>query len=115
VEALQVTARFPNIAPDKLSEFKRLVGEAVAIVKGDPGCLQYDWFLSEDETVCVVREAYASSDAVMAHMASIGALIAPLMQLGGGLQIECFGSPSQTLIAAAESLKPIYYSFLQGK
>src|SRR4051812_37681310 len=52
VDTLQVSARFPRIAPDKLSEFKRIVGEAVAMTKEEPGCLQYDWFLSADETVC---------------------------------------------------------------
>jgi len=115
VDTLQVSARFPRIAPDKLSEFKRIVGEAVAMTKEEPGCLQYDWFLSADETVCHVRETYANSEAVLAHMAATGGLLGSLIELGGGIEIECFGNPSPVLLAAAESLKPTVYTHLQGK
>lgn len=115
MDTLQISARFPNIAPDKLGEFKRMAAEALVITKGDPGCLQYDWFLSADQTVCEVRETYASSDAVLAHLGAVGALIGPMMEIAGGLQVECFGSPSQALLEAAAAFKPTVYSYLQGK
>ena len=102
------SAKFPHIPEDKLAEFKRLAAEALAITKSEPGCLQYDWFLSADATECVVHEVYANSDAVLAHMAGVGALIGPLMQLGGGLEIVCFGDVSPALREAAAALKPNY-------
>ena len=115
MDTLQVSAKFPNIEKDKLEEFKKTVAEAVEITKGEPGCLQYDWFLSADETVCEARETYADSDAVLAHMAGTGELLGGLIELGGGIRIECFGSPSQTLLTAAAALQPVVYSHLQGK
>jgi quinol monooxygenase YgiN len=75
VDKLQISARFPHIDPANLSEFKTLAVEALAITKTDPNALQYDWFLSADETVCEVRETYANSDAVLAHLAAMGPLL----------------------------------------
>ena len=115
MDTIQASARFPNIAPDKLSEFKRLVAEAVEATKGEPGCLHYDWFFNADETVCEAREVYANSDAVLAHMAGAAALLGQLIELGGGIKIDCFGSASPALVEAAAALNPNYFAHFQGK
>jgi hypothetical protein len=60
---LQVNATFPNITPDAVDEFKQVAAEALATIRGEPGTLQHDWFFSGDGAQCIVREAYASSDA----------------------------------------------------
>lgn len=116
MDQLQLTATFPNIASDKLGEFKKLAGEAMEIVRTmEPGTLQYDWFFNADETQCVVRETYASSDAVMAHMGNMGELLGEIAALGGGIEIEIFGDPSATLREAAAQMQPAVYSYFQGK
>ena len=52
----------------------------VAIVRAkDPGTLLYDWYLSADEKECLVRETYASSEAMLAHMANVGAELQAMM------------------------------------
>lgn len=115
MEQLQVTATFPRIAGDDLSEFKRLAGEALELTADDPGMLQYDWFFSHDESKCVVRETYADSDAVLTHIGLLGDLLGRVIELGGGVQIEVFGNPSDTLVKATEALQPTIYSYFQGK
>ena len=70
MEQLQLTATIPSIPADRLAEFKDLAARALELTRGEEATLQYDWFLSEDETKCVVRETYANSDAVLAHMAN---------------------------------------------
>src|SRR5580765_6562062 len=111
VEQLQVTGTFPNISPADLAEFKQLAAKALELAKGEATTLQYDWFFSDDETKCVVRETYASSDAVLAHMANLGDLLGQLAQLGGGVHIEAFGTPSAQLLEAAAALQPKLYGF----
>jgi quinol monooxygenase YgiN len=59
---IQLRATFPNIANDKLGEFKELAQKAVVAVRGESGALQYDWFLSDDQTKCVVLEKYVNSE-----------------------------------------------------
>ena len=83
MKQLQVTATFPQIPSDNLGEFKRMAGEALKVTADDTGVLQYDWFFNADETVCEAREVYANSDAVLAHMAGVGALLGQLIELGG--------------------------------
>lgn len=46
--------------------------------------------------------------------AAVGDLLPRLMELGGGMQIEAFGSLSPALSEAAAALQPTVYSYLQG-
>ena len=69
---LHVVGTFLNIDPAKLSAFKQVVAEAVALAKNEEGTLRYEYFLSPDETTCVVLETYASSEAALAHMTGMG-------------------------------------------
>jgi quinol monooxygenase YgiN len=112
---IQVTATLPNIAPGNLPEFKELAARALEITKGEETTHQYDWFFSDDETKCVVRETYANSDAILTHMANMGDLLGKLAELGGGLEIEAFGDPSPELLEAAAALQPTVYRYFQGK
>ena len=68
----ELTATLPNIAPGDLAEFKELARRALELTKDQTTTLQYDWFLSDDETKCVVRETYANSDAGLAHVTNMG-------------------------------------------
>jgi quinol monooxygenase YgiN len=70
----QVTATLPTIAPENLAEFKRLATQAVELAKGEAGTIQYDWFLSDDETDCIVQAKYQSSDAQLSHTANMGVM-----------------------------------------
>ena len=115
MKQLQDTATFPRIPGDHLGEFKRLAGEALKITQDDAGALQYDWFFNEDESKCVVRETYADSDAVLTHLGLVGDLLGRIIEVGGGIEIEVFGDPSDALLKATEALQPTIYSYFQGK
>ena len=115
-EKIQVSAVFPNIAPGDLAEFKQVAAAALALTIPEPGTLHYDWFFSEDETKCVVREIYADSDAMLAHLENVGELLlGRLIELGGGLEPEGFGSPSAELAEAIAPFNPTMYGHFQGK
>jgi quinol monooxygenase YgiN len=61
------------IRPGQLEAFKALMDEMVASTKAEPGALNYEWFISEDSTMCHIYERYADSAAVMAHMGNFAA------------------------------------------
>ena len=65
---IQFSARFANVSSATLAEFKEAAAEVMDIAKGEPGVLQYDWFINDNQTVCVVRETYQDSDALLAHV-----------------------------------------------
>lgn len=115
MEKIQITATLPNIAAENVAAFKEVAARALELTRAEATTLQYDWFFSDDETRCVVRETYANSDAVLAHIANVGELIGKLAELGGGLEIEAFGDPSPELLEAAAAFEPTIYRFFQGK
>jgi hypothetical protein len=65
LKELQVTARL-KIRDGQFEAFKAAAKECLrSVVERDDGTLQYDWFLNEAKTECVVRETYRDSDAVL--------------------------------------------------
>ena len=112
---LHVVGKFPSIDPAKLSEFKKVVAQAIEIAKREEATLQYEYFMSADETACVVLETYASSEALLAHMAGGGSVHQRLFELGGDLKADVFGDPSPALVEATAAFKPKIYSSIGGK
>lgn len=111
---LQVTAR-TKIHPGKLNEFKALVTQCVTSVKEkDRNTLQYDWFFSEDQTECVLRERYADSNAVFEHLANLGNLFGKLLEVSDLTSMEVYGNPSEELRKATVGMNPKIYSFYHG-
>ena len=67
-EQLQISAIL-TIKEGQLENFKAVAKKCIKNTREkDTGTLQYDWFLDEEGGTCVVREIYASSDAVLSHI-----------------------------------------------
>lgn len=116
MDQIQITARFSNIPSRNLVTFKELAAQALEITTGEAGALQYDWFFNDDESECVVRETYADSNAVLAHVGGLGDLFGQLVEVGGGCSFEVCGRPSTELAAATAGLQlSVYPSYFQGK
>jgi quinol monooxygenase YgiN len=115
VSQIHVIGTFPNIDPAVLGEFKQVVAQAVEIAKGEAETLQYEYFMSPDETRCVLLESYASSDALLAHMANMGSVLQRLFELGGQVEADVFGDPSPALLEAAAAFEPRIYASIGGK
>lgn len=111
------TSTSMKIRRHKLDEFKQVAAEMLsATAERDTGTLQYDWFLNSDQTICVIREAYESSEALLAHMAHLDEALGkrPLRLLAYGHKAEVFGDPSPKLLTVTQGLSVKWYSFLQG-
>jgi hypothetical protein len=63
----------------------------------------------------VVRETYQNSQAVLTHLGMVGDILGPVVEVGGGVEIEIFGRPSEELVQAVEAFRPTYYAYFQGK
>jgi quinol monooxygenase YgiN len=114
--SIQVNAKFAHVSRSNLEAFKRVAADALETARSEPGVLQYDWFLDDTETVCVVRETYRDSGALLAHIATMGELLGTLSELGGGCELEMFGDPSHLLVGATASLqRSIFRSAFQHK
>jgi quinol monooxygenase YgiN len=96
VSELLGIARF-RFLEGKRDEYLRLAAQADALVAAnEPGTLQYDIFLNDDQTECLVIERYRDSDAARAHFANVGHLFADILatvelihgELAGDLDAE---------------------------
>jgi quinol monooxygenase YgiN len=112
---IQFTATFPNIPPENLGTFKEIAAQQMVATRTEAGSLQYDWFFNDDETKCIVREAYVDSDAVLAHGANVGELLARLGEVGGAMDLEVFGNPSDDLTAMFAAMNAPVYKPFQSK
>ena len=111
ISELKVVARL-KIHEGKLDEFKALSKECQSIVKEkDQGTLQYEWFLNQDQTECVVHERYLDSNALMDHMGNLGDTLGQLLSVSS-FSGEVFGKPSEELINATQGLDIVVYNDL---
>ena len=112
MKTLDVTARF-KIQPGHFAKFKKTATKMIKAVREKEkgvGCLQYDWFYNEERSECIVREIYRDSDAVLAHMANVGAMLGELATISELSLIVC-GSPSEALKQASEGMDITYFDF----
>lgn len=69
-----------KIHDGKLEAFKRVARQCMDVVRTkDTGTLQYELYLNEDETECVVLERYADSESMIQHTTNIGDLMQEML------------------------------------
>ena len=101
-----------HVHDHKRGEVKAVVDQCIARVReNEPGTLQYDWYISEDGSTCIVFDTYEDSDAALFHMVSLGSLVGELAALGR-LVLDVHGEPSDMLKEAIAVMKPNYYQTL---
>jgi quinol monooxygenase YgiN len=111
---IHVHAKFPDVSSSNLEAFKEVAARALETAKSEPGVLQYDWFFDDTHTVCIVRETYRDSHALLAHITTMGQTLDTLADLGGGCELEMFGDPSPLLVDVTAPLhRSIFRSSFQ--
>jgi quinol monooxygenase YgiN len=98
---IQGVARF-RFHGGKVEQFKRLSADLMGIVRArDSGTLQFEIYLTEDESECVVYERYRDSEAVIDHGAHVGAIMQSIFATGSASS-ALLGEPSDELTAIME-------------
>jgi len=92
-------ARF-RFLEGKRDEYLRLTEQADALVAAnEPGTLQYDLFLNDDQTECMIVERYRDSEAAMEHAANLGHLFDEVLATVSIVHGELLGDLSPELRA----------------
>ena len=82
----------------KLEEFKRLSAQCMEIVR-TTGTLQYDIYLNDDQTECMVVERYRDSEALIEHGEHLGDLAGAILATVSVVHGELLGEASAELRA----------------
>jgi len=102
MKQIHLNATF-RIQDGKRAEFEAIGAEMIELIrKNEPDIVQYMRYFTEDGQTCTVREIYKSSDAVMAHVANVGAELQKLMAIAA-IELEVYGPVSDEL---RDALKP---------
>jgi quinol monooxygenase YgiN len=84
----------------KAEEYKRLSAEAMEIVRTkDSGTLQFDTYLNDDESECMVIERYRDSDAAIEHWEKVRELSETILATVSVVHGELLGEASDELRA----------------
>ena len=114
---LQVSAKM-RIRQGMLEVFKQHANKCVQRVKEkDPGTIQYDWFISSDNTECEIRETYENSEAFLAHLSNLGDLLLILYEkFASDHSVAIYGDASPELLEKlkARGVDTKFFSLLLG-
>ena len=84
----------------------------------DTKTLRYDWFISDDETECEIRELYENADGLVEHRRHIGEALDKLFTEFADDHAVCvYGERSPELLEMAKRMPPgsvKWYSFFRG-
>lgn len=73
----------------------------------DTMTIRYDWFLSDDETECEIREAYESAEGLVEHRMNIGEALDKLFtEFADDHAVSVYGEPSPQLLVMAKRMPP---------
>src|SRR5215831_1281355 len=98
VGELQGIARF-SFHEGNVEEFKRLSDRCMEIVRSkDTGTLQYEVYLNEDQSECIVLERFRDSEALIEHSEHLADLMEPIVATGS-VSGELLGEPNEELRA----------------
>jgi quinol monooxygenase YgiN len=115
----EVTARL-SVRDGELEGFKQQAAEMMRLTREkDTKTLRYDWYLSDDGTVCEVREGYVDADGLLEHAHNVAAAREQLFQgFASDHHMTLYGEPSPALAALMEQLHGVVpfarFSLLQG-
>ena len=100
----------------KREEYLRLSDQAREIVRTkDSGTLQYDLYLNDDQSECMIIERYRDSEAAMEHAANVGPMFAAVLATVLVVHGELLGEPSAELRAKlADSDVPVLFTPYQS-
>jgi quinol monooxygenase YgiN len=114
---LQVSAKM-KIREGMLEGIKQHANECILrVTEKDPGTIQYDWFISSDNTECEIRETYENSETFLAHLSNLSDLLQILYEkFASDHSFAIYGVPSQDLLEKinARGVDTKFFSFLQG-
>ena len=104
-----------TIQDGKVDEFKEKAAAYTAAVKdGEQGTLEYQWWLSEDGTRSLLKEAFDSSESLLKHLENVGPSLPDLLAIAPITRFEVFGEVSPEARSELDSLGAQYVTHLVG-
>jgi quinol monooxygenase YgiN len=106
-----------TIEEGKIEEYKKLVQEMSRMVEAnEPDTINYQFYLSRDQTKCVVHETYRNSEAVLVHNNGVASQmkLPKIFSLAKISRFDVYGSPSEELQKVLATFGAQTYNLFAG-
>ena len=103
-----------ELHPERVADFKVLMGEMVALAETQPSTLVYEWYFNEDNSRCIINERYRDSTALIDHLAASGPYAERFIAAATISRLTILGDVDTATRAALEALEPSYLSIGEG-
>lgn len=105
-----------NVREGQLETLRSLMEEMSEATHSDElGTLAYEWFLSEDDTVCHLYERYADAEAVMIHLGHFGSkFMSRFMDCLEPTGFHVYGNPDDEARSVLDGLGAVYFRSFGG-
>ena len=99
-----------SIKDGQLESFRSLMHEMTTATQNDePGALNYEWWISEDNSTCHLYERYEDSAATMVHLGNFGSKFAErFMSHVDPTGFTVYGNADDTVKGALAAFGPVY-------
>lgn len=115
-EKIHFRAQF-TIEKDNVDKFKNLIKEMTQYVEtNEPDTLEYQFYLNEDVTRCIVHETYMSSEAAISHNNSIASktILPRIFNIAKLDRFDVYGNPNRELKNMLKALNSQIFTLFTG-
>jgi quinol monooxygenase YgiN len=102
------------IKPGRVADFRAAAMALFECTQSEPGCLRYDYFISDDETRNTNIEVFTGPEGFAAHMANVQDLVPALEDAANILRIDVVGDDSEQVYELLAGNKLTHFTKLGG-
>ena len=104
-----------TVSVDQMDKFKPLIPKLVAATKKEPGALQFEFNIGNDQKTVDIFERYKDSKAALFHQAeSFGPFSKEFFAVAKLTRWVIYGTPSDEFKKANVDFQPIYMKTFDG-
>ena len=104
-----------TVSVDQMDKFKTLIPKLVAATKKEPGALQFEFNIGNDQKTVDIFERYKDSKAALFHQAeSFGPFSKEFFAVAKLTRWVIYGTPSDEFKKANVDFQPIYMKAFDG-
>jgi quinol monooxygenase YgiN len=104
-----------TVTVDQMGKFKPLVEQLVAATKNEPGALQYEYNVGDDQKTVDIYERYTNSKTALFHLAEgLKPFSKEFFALAKPTRWVIYGTPSDEFKKANADFHPIYMTPFDG-
>jgi quinol monooxygenase YgiN len=105
-----------TFSTDEIDKFKPIIQRVVAATEKEPGALEYEYNVSDDQKTIDIYERYADSKAAVIHLTEnfVPNFSKEFMAVAKPVRFVVYGAASPELKKVLEGLKPVYMTTFDG-